>query len=310
MKQLLSNIGTSISNVAGRTYLKAQKNAPEILLGFGIIGFVGTVVLACKETMEADLIIEEHKSRMDRIHKAEEIALEDDSVEYLPETARKNKVVACIKTGGRFAKLYVPSVALGGASLVCILYSNKVLKNRYLAAVSAFNAISAAYETYRERIRAELGEDFDRHILTGSTYTEVEKEIVDEKGKKKKIKEQVEVIDPNAVNSEYCRWFDETNRNWDQNTEFSLMFLRAQQQIFTDQLRAKGHVFLNDVLEALGYEHSPVGSLVGWVKGMGDDFVDFGLYDPNNDSAKAFINGLSGAVLLNFNVDGVIWDKI
>lgn len=310
MKQWLSNIGTSISNMTGRTALKVQKNEPEILLGFGIVGFVGTVVLACKETMRADEIIQEHKSRMDRIHEAEEIDLEDDAAEYPAEIARKEKAVAYIKTGGSFVKLYAPSVALGGASLACILYSNKILKSRYLAAVSAFNAISAAYETYRGRIRAELGEDFDRHILTGSTYTEVDKEIVDEKGKKKKVKEQVEVIDPNAVNSEYCRWFDETNRNWDQNTEFSLMFLRAQQQIFTDQLRAKGHVFLNDVLEALGYEHSQVGSLVGWIKGMGDDFVDFGLYDPKNDSAKAFINGINGAVLLNFNVDGVIWDKI
>lgn len=310
MKQWLSNIGNSVSMAAGRTGLKIRKNAPEILMGVGIIGFVGTVVLACKETLEADKVIERHKEMMERIHEAEEDALENDQVEYLPETIKKDKTVACIKTGANFVKLYAPSVALGGVSLGCILYSNKILKNRYLTAVSAFNAISAAYETYRGRVRAEMGDDFDRHILTGSTYSEVEKEIVDEKGKKKKVKETVEVIDPSETNSEYCRWFDETNINWDRNTEFSMMFLRGQQQIFTDILRTKGHVFLNDVLDALGFEDSPVGALVGWVKGMGDDFVDFGLYDPNNDSAKAFINGMSGSVLLNFNVDGVIWDKI
>lgn len=310
MNELVKKVTTSVTNATGRTMLKAQKNAPELLMGLGVIGFVGTVILACKATLKADEVIQRHQDRMDRIHEAEEAAINDDEIDYDPEVAKQDKAISCVKMAGDFAKLYAPSVAVGGLSLACILYSEKILKNRYLTAVSAFNAITAAYETYRSRVRAEMGDEFDRHILTGSTYTTVEKEVIDEKGKKKKVEEKVEVIDPNETKGEYVRWFDEKNKEWDQNVEYSLMFLRAQQKIATDILNSRGHIFLNEVFDMLGFEHSQVGAMVGWVKGLGDDFVDFGLYDPNNESAKRFINGYSNSVMLEFNVDGIIWDKI
>ena len=77
-------------------------------------------------------------------------------------------------------------------------------------------------------------------------------------------------------------------------------------------LHARGHVFLNEVYDALGIPRSKEGSVVGWVlNGEGDGYVDFGIFsDPDNQSLRDFVNGREGSILLDFNVDGVIWDRI
>jgi hypothetical protein len=51
---------------------------------------------------------------------------------------------------------------------------------------------------------------------------------------------------------------------------------------------------------------------VGWryKKGSGDDYIDFGIWDGERDAVKDFFNGREGAIGLDFNVDGVIWDQI
>jgi hypothetical protein len=56
------------------------------------------------------------------------------------------------------------------------------------------------------------------------------------------------------------------------------------------------------------------GHEVGWVydekNPVGDNFVDFGIYDLYNERARAFVNGYERTILLDFNVDGVISDLI
>ena len=82
------------------------------------------------------------------------------------------------------------------------------------------------------------------------------------------------------------------------------------QSMFNDKLRANGHVFLNEVYDALGFKRTPAGSVVGWVwNGDGDGYVDFGLWqlDPAH---KDFVNAWEKCVLLDFNVDGDIHNLI
>ena len=115
------------------------------------------------------------------------------------------------------------------------------------------------------------------------------------------------MADPNKL-SVYARMFDETSTEWSKTPEYNMLFLRSQQAYFNNMLQAKGHVFLNEVHDALGFERSQAGQAVGWVLSKdGDNFVDFGIYNAEN---SGFINGDSRYVLLDFNVDGVIWDLI
>lgn len=308
----LSKVSTSAAKFAGKAEFTIKKNSPEILLGAGIVGFVGTVVLACRATCRADEVLEFHRKKIKDINDAKEIADADPEGEmsYDVEIYRQDKAIRYLKTTGNLAKLYAPTVAIGTLSLACILTSRNIMQKRYLGVVAAYNGLSAAFEEYRKRVRDEYGEGLDKHFRYGTTYEELP--VYDENGKKTKEKEQVEKTETGMVmqTDDSCRFFDSSNPNWDKNPTFSMMWLRGQQNILNDILHTRGHVFLNEVYDALGFPHTPQGAVLGWIDGEGDDCIDFGLYDQNKESVRRFVNGVDNVIMLEFNHDGVIWDKI
>ena len=89
--------------------------------------------------------------------------------------------------------------------------------------------------------------------------------------KTKKVKKEVKVVDDNNFGP-YSRFFDESCYEWDKNPEYNLTFLTQMENQMNNQLRAKGHLYLNEVYDALGMERSKAGQVVGW------------LYDPNNEN--------------------------
>ena len=308
----LSKVSTSAAKFAGKAEFTIKKNSPEILLGAGIVGFVGTIVLACRATCRADEVLEFHRRKIKDIEDAKEIADADPEGEmsYDIEIYRQDKAIRYLKTTGNLAKLYAPTVAVGALSLACILTSRNIMQKRYLGVVAAYNGLSAAFEEYRKRVRDEYGEGLDKHFRYGTTYEELP--VYDENGKKTKEKEQVEKTETGMVmpNDDSCRFFDSSNPNWDKNPTFSMMWLRGQQNILNDILHTRGHVFLNEVYDALGFPHTPQGAVLGWIDGEGDNCIDFGLYDPNKENVRRFVNGVDNVIMLEFNHDGVIWDKI
>ena len=308
----LSKVSTSAARFAGKAEFTIKKNSPEILLGAGIVGFVGTVVLACRATCRADEVLEFHRRKIKDIEDAKEIADADPEGEmsYDIEIYRQDKAIRYLKTTGSLAKLYAPTVAVGTLSLACILTSRNIMQKRYLGVVAAYNGLSAAFEEYRKRVRDEYGEGLDKHFRYGTTYEELP--VYDENGKKTKEKEQVEKTETGMVmqTDDSCRFFDSSNPNWDKNPAFSMMWLRGQQNILNDILHTRGHVFLNEVYDALGFPHTPQGAVLGWIDGEGDNCIDFGLYDQNKENVRRFVNGVDNVIMLEFNHDGVIWDRI
>lgn len=308
----LAKISTSAAKFAGKAEFTIKKNSPEILLGAGIVGFVGTVVLACRATCRADEVLEFHRRKIKDIEDAKEIADADPEGEmsYDIEIYRQDKAIRYLKTTGNLAKLYAPTVAVGALSLACILTSRNIMQKRYLGVVAAYNGLSAAFEEYRKRVRDEYGEGLDKHFRYGTTYEELP--VYDENGKKTKEKEQVEKTETGMVmqTDDSCRFFDSSNPNWDKNPAFSMMWLRGQQNILNDILHTRGHVFLNEVYDALGFPHTPQGAVLGWIDGEGDNCIDFGLYDQNKENVRRFVNGVDNVIMLEFNHDGVIWDRI
>lgn len=315
-KNWLANISTGLAKKAGKAELAIKKNSPEILLAVGIVSFVGTVVTACKATLRADDVLEYHKRKMNDINEAKEIADNDTSgdpnYEYDDQLYRMDKGVQYLKTAGNMVKLYAPAIALGTLSIACILTSRNIMQKRYLGVVAAYNGLSLAFDDYRKRVIDEYGEGMDKHFRYGTAYDTLTEVSVDENGKKTKEKVPVEQIDTSKISpsDDSCRFFDSSNPNWDKNPQFSMMWLRGQQNILNDILHTRGHVFLNEVYDALGFPHTPQGAVLGWIEGEGDDCIDFGLYDPNKESVRRFVNGVDNTIMLEFNHDGVIWDKI
>jgi hypothetical protein len=111
----------------------------------------------------------------------------------------------------------------------------------------------------------------------------------------------------------YARFFDPTSPSWSKEPEYNLIFLKCQQNYANDLLKSRGHVFLNEVYDMLGMERSKAGAVVGWLlskNGDTDNFVNFGVFDGREQVARDFVNGREGAILLDFSVDGVIYDGI
>ena len=109
----------------------------------------------------------------------------------------------------------------------------------------------------------------------------------------------------------YARFFNKANRNWSTDPEINLMFLKCQERYATEVLKSKGYLFLNDVYDMLGIPRSKIGQCVGWMYNLntrlGDNYVDFGLSADHN---RDFIRRVDNIPLLDFNVDGLILDKI
>jgi hypothetical protein len=169
--------------------------------------------------------------------------------------------------------------------------------------MAAYGALEKGFDEYRRRVVEKYGEEEDRNFRYGSR----EVDVVDDKGKVNKV---LRVGDD--IPSVYARFFDPTSTSWNKNPDYNFVFLRSQQNWANDLLKIRGHVFLNEVYDMLGLERSKAGSVVGWILigDYRDNYIDFGLFDGDDQAARDFVNGREGSVLLDFNVDGVIWDKL
>lgn len=304
---------TAIVSVLTRNLNKVgfqiQKHSPEILAVAGTVGVIASGVMACKATLKVNDILEESKETVDIIH---DTAADPNMAEkYTAEDSKKDLAIVYVQTGVKLIKLYGPSVVLGAASLGCLLGSNNILRKRNLALAAAYTTIDKSFKEYRGRVVERFGESLDRELKYNIKAQEIEETVVDEKGKEKKVKKTVEVIDPNTI-SDYSRIFYEGNPGWTKDPEMNLVYLKQQQNWANEKLKAKGYLFLNEVYDMLGFPRTKAGQIVGWVydeeNPIGDNFVDFGIYNLDNPAAIRFVNGDERSILLDFNVDGNIWD--
>lgn len=296
-----------------RTYKKCEgqviKHSPEILVGVGVVGVVASTVMACRATTKLSDILDESKEQLDKIK--EVVADPAYSEKYNEDDAKKDTTITYVQTGVKVVKLYAPSAMLCVASLGCLLASNNILKKRNAALSAAYMTVDKSFKEYRKRVAERFGDEVEKEIRYNIKVKEVV--TVDEDGNE--VKETVKVMegadDPNGY-SDYARFFDESCPAWQNDPEYNLTFLKAQQQYANDKLKADGRLFLNDVYKMLGIDITKAGQVVGWVYDpdcpVGDNFVDFGIYDMSRERVRAFVNGYEPNILLDFNVDGNIWD--
>lgn len=310
----ITTITNGIKKIAGRSGLLLKKHSPEILLVVGVAGGVTATILACRATLRVDGVIASYKVKKEKVDEcwekvAEgEIALDD----YSELDHKKDLTLITVQTAADFIKLYGPAVTLGAVSIFCIICSHGIMKKRNVALMAAYKAVEEGFTAYRKRVIEEHGEEADYMYKNNLKYEQITETEVNEDGKTKKVKKNVMTnIEDQPEHSMYARFFDETAKQWQKNAEYNFLFLRSQQNYFNEMLLIRGHVFLNEVYDALGIERTSYGSVVGWVLNKdGDNFIDFGIFDGKTPAARAFVNRNERSILLDFNVDGIIYDKI
>jgi hypothetical protein len=290
-------IPTVITRSITRKVLITKKNSPHIFFAAGVVGIVASTFLACRATLKLEETLDEIKEDFDS---GKGLAKKDDyPVDRYPDGAfPKDAVYIYGKAAYRLGVLYGPSVLLGSTSIGLLTGAHVQLTRRNAALTFTLTAVSQAYEKYRARVQEEVGNERELEL-----FRDIHEEVVEMDGHKQKV-----ALAGGNPASIYARFFDEYCINWCKNPEMNRMFLQCQQNYFNQQLKARGHVFLNEVYDAIGLERSKAGSVCGWTtEGNGDDYIDFGMFE---DASRRFINGIEPSILLDFNVDGVIYDLI
>jgi hypothetical protein len=295
----LQAVRNAVTSKVGRQILTAQKHSPTILFVGGVVGVVASTVMACRATLEVEALLDEADHDRQR---ANTLVHRDYSERDRVQDHTKIK----IRTTGKIVRLYAPAATVGAISIAALSGSHVILTKRNAAVMAAYSALDKGFKDYRQRVREELGDDKDSQFRYGSEARTVVEET-DKGSTTRKIEGLPEGWEPSI----YARVFDQQSQSWDPHPEYNLAFVNAQQNHFNNKLRANGHVFLNEVYDAFGLRRSKEGAVVGWVLSKGgDNYIDFGVFDERYDGARAYIRGYENAILLDFNVDGVIWDKI
>lgn len=276
--------------------LKAKKNSPEIMLVGGIAGILVGTVWACIKSVNVKDILENHKKKVDKVKEA-----------YKPEDKpyKKELTKAYASTAVEIGKNYILPAAVEATSIGLMIGSHNILYGRNLALTAAYTTLQDKFKEYKNIVPKE----------------EIHKAV------EAKMKDATEEEKTEAINkidgSIYARKFDYRSRNWTPSSMYyNLLFLKNQQNYFNDLLNSRGHVFLNEVYDALDVcrdgessPHTKAGAIVGWVKGSGgDDYIDFGIdfscLDKYTIDDFPMDDGGKSGIYLDFNVDGVIYDLI
>ena len=262
-----------------------KAKSPEIMLCAGIAGFVGTIVISCRQTLKAQAIIAEAKEQKKLVEacKNKEVVTTE---EYTEQDAKNDMLKIRVQTGAKLLKNDASAIIMGGFSIFALLKSHRILSDRNAALAQAYNSLSYAFEEYKKRAEASENSEDKKE----SCEAEVDKKM------KTECKEE-----------DTSRFFDECSRYWKKHPAYNITFLKGVEREMNDTLRARGYLFLNDVYNALGIAPSKIGALVGWTDTKENPhYVDFGI---GNLSCDQFASNENPSILLRFNTEGYILDK-
>lgn len=295
----------SLSGLAGRTRLSVRRRSPEIFTFGGIlIGAIGTVA-ACRATIKAVPVIEEHKENTDKIRT--EYGEGTNTTELGRELTKE-----WLHTIGDLIVLYTPSFALGSLSAASILAGNNILRKRNIALAAAYTALDSSFSGYRKRVSDRYGDDTEHEIYYGLDRETMEETITNEN----RVTYTVETdrVTADGLPNAYARWFTYgESKAAEHNDDYNDMFLENQEAAVNIQFKARQFLFLNDVYELLGYDKTVEGQSVGWVydrydDGNGSRFISFGKQRVwRKDSTEP--DGGKWVWMLVFNVEGPIFER-
>ena len=289
-----------------KAQLTVRKHSPEILMVAGVIGTVAGAVMAVKETLELEDVLDECKQ--EKMELEEQYAMCE---EYSEDALKKDQVKLTIKQAAKIVKLYAPSVIMEVTSIGVIFASNDIMRKRNASMAAAYATLNSMYKRYRQNVIESYGEEVDKDMRFGVKHEKVTE--IDEDGNKVKIDARIVDLDNTAFAiSDYSRFFQSGCKGFDASSgRYNLLYLKGIQAMFNNKLIADGYVMLNDVYRELGFDTIPEGWSIGWVydeeNPIGDNYIDFGLYEARNKNQRA-VNDWEPVILMDFNVDGNLYE--
>lgn len=307
----IKSIGNAIRKTSKKGMLSLRKHSPEILMVVGIAGTVAGTVVACKATTKLEPIMNELEEKREEIKTVVE---DENGEELVNENKNKELAIAYAETGVQVAKAYAPAAIIMTLSLSSILAANNILRKRNFALMTAYATLNKTYADYRERVSNRYGKDVEEEIRYGIEKRKITEEVVDENGKKKNVKKEVEVSTVDADNSTIFEFSKDTTTHFDSVMDYNRQFLSARQSLANDMLVANGYLFLNEVLDLLDLDRTADGFMLGWIfdpdnNEVGDNEVLFRARESFKEVEDIEGNPVLVPIInLDFNYDGVISD--
>lgn len=297
--------------IMGTVTYTLKKYSPEILLGVGVVGVVGSTVLACTATLKAEEILDAHAEKLARIDECV-LLRETSEVEYSLQQEKMDRRAQMFATTGKFIRLYGPPATLMVVSIGCILGAHHIMKKRNVALMAAYKLVEEAFSNYRKRVVAELGEETDSRFYYGEELNGNARTIIDAEGVEHeqdgvtlRLSGFARSFSPDKPD-QVGGWIGSTQ--WSKVHDYNLDFLKSKTDHFNNMLLTKGFVTINDVYSELGFPPTEAGMICGWryKSDRGDGIISF--KPRGRDGGWAF--GVNGdEILLDFNIDGVIFDQ-
>lgn len=287
---------------------RISKHAPTILSVTASIGVVATGYLAWQAGTRFEYCEgRDWDRRKECIRNADQIADED-----VRKIEMKNRILFILDT----AYTCAPAVIVGAATIASVYFSNSISKKRLAAVGAAYAVLQNAFDGYKKSMVTALGEETVAQItrLKLPNHDKTAEEILSSDNKSDAANVVDAVIASMHDLSPYARIISEESSNcWDTSEDYTSENLSAIQLWANRRLERKGHLFLNEVFDQLGLSRTREGAVVGWIKNseVGDGYVSFGDFDantyrvPSDDYSRVDTN-----FIIDFNVDGMIWDKI
>lgn len=286
---------------------RISKHAPTILSVTASAGVIATGYLAWQAgTRFEDVEGRDWDRRKECLKNADIIPDED-----VPKIERKNRILFILDTVHTVA----PAAIVGAATIAMIYFSNSISKKRLAAMGAAYATLQTAFDGYKRTMVEALGKESVDKILKPKlpNVGKSAEEILSSDNKSDAANVSDAVVNSLKALSPYARIIaEESSTCWDPNEDYTSQNLAAVQLWANRRLERKGHLFLNEVFDQLGLSRTREGAVVGWLKnGEGDNYVSFGDYDasiyrvPSDDYTRVDSN-----FIVDFNVDGVIWDRI
>lgn len=302
------------------TKLWIKDHRPEIEVTTGVVLGVVALYLAFKKgpkALQAKDKLKENINTIKEVKAKGTVENENGETEaYTQKDYVKDLSMEYIRGGLEIAKEVAPAVLCEGAAIAFTLDGFGVMKTRAKTAAIIAAGYAATLSEVKDRIfEAEGQEGIDKYF-NGMKEVEEEVEVTNEKGKTKVVKQRIMRLDDeidNPLVGPYTIRLDSNNPLFRANGGDALLvsnILQILQDELNRQFQRNDVVWLCDVLNELRVDKNTYPNLntdvthnVGWIKGEGDDFIDFGCFRNNPDGSKTIemVTGKDGSVYLSFN---------
>lgn len=219
-----------VGHLAKTVTKTVSRNSPSILTGLGVAGVFSTALLAGRAS-----------------YKAAEIIINDEMDSGVVEDARERLML-------RFKlvwPLYLPAVATGAASVVCIIGANHVSSRRNAALVSLYSLSETAFSEYKEKIVEQLGVNKEEKVRT---------ELAQDAISKTPPSSEILLVGDGKI---LCR--ESISGRYFQSDMESI---RKVQNDINRTILNDMYVSLNDFYHLLGLSSTTMGEEVGWTSAM------------------------------------------